>query len=66
LESMSRREAKTKLMALGARVSGSVSKNTDFVVAGKSAGGKLHKAEALGVAVVGEEKLLEWVGSSGK
>lgn len=61
LESMSRDEAKEKLRALGASVSGSVSKNTDFVVAGSDAGSKLDKAEALGVAVLSEAQFLKLI-----
>jgi DNA ligase (NAD+) len=51
---MPRDEAKARLLALGAKVSGSVSKKTDFVLAGEDAGSKLARAEALGVPVVDE------------
>ncbi|MFW5427114.1 MAG: NAD-dependent DNA ligase LigA [Methylophagaceae bacterium] len=61
LEEMSRSEAKEKLLALGAKVSGSVSKKTDFVVAGRDAGSKLTKAEKLEVTVVDEATLIEWL-----
>ena len=61
LEELSRSEAKEKLLALGAKVAGSVSKNTDFVVAGRDAGSKLTKAEGLGVKVVDESTLIEWI-----
>jgi DNA ligase (NAD+) len=61
LQTMSRSEAKEKLLALGAKVAGSVSKKTDFVVAGSDAGSKLSKAESLGVSVVGEDTLTAWL-----
>ncbi|OOZ38202.1 hypothetical protein BOW53_16300 [Solemya pervernicosa gill symbiont] len=59
LESMSRNEAKKKLQLLGAKVTGSVSKRTDYVVAGSEAGSKLVKAEALSVKVIGDDELQE-------
>jgi DNA ligase (NAD+) len=59
LSQMSRDQAKEKLMALGARVSGSVSKKTSVVVAGEEAGSKLTRAEELGVAVWDEARLIE-------
>lgn len=57
LSIMTREEATEKLIALGAKVAGSVSKNTSFVIAGENAGSKLKKAEELGVAVYDEEEL---------
>ncbi len=59
LESMTREEAGERLQALGAKVSGSVSKKTTAVIAGEKAGSKLTKAEALGVPVLDEAALLE-------
>tara|TARA_R110001606_G_scaffold399222_1_gene582346 strand:+ start:85335 stop:87347 length:2013 start_codon:yes stop_codon:yes gene_type:complete len=61
LEQLSRSEAKEKLLALGAKVAGSVSKNTDYVVAGRDAGSKLNKAESLGINVVDETTLINWL-----
>lgn len=61
-EAMTRNEAKAKLLALGAKVTGSVSKSTDIVIAGSKAGSKLTKAEALGVTVWDEAGLLELIG----
>jgi len=57
LSSMGRDEAKDKLEALGAKVAGSVSKKTSYVVAGAEAGSKLEKAQALGVPVLDEHGL---------
>ncbi|MDX5333392.1 MAG: NAD-dependent DNA ligase LigA, partial [Gammaproteobacteria bacterium] len=62
LESMTRDEAKARLMALGAKVSGSVSKKTTAVIAGAEAGSKLAKAEALGVTVLDEDGLQTLLG----
>ena len=54
---MGREEAKALLLAQGAKVSGSVSKKTHYVVAGEEAGSKLEKALALGVPVINEEEM---------
>jgi DNA ligase (NAD+) len=56
---MTRDEAQAALEAKGHQVAGSVSKNTDFVVAGEDAGSKLDKARSLGVTVLDEKKFLE-------
>ena len=58
LAAMGRSEAKERLQALGAKVAGSVSKKTDYLVAGEAAGSKLEKAERLGVPVLGEADFL--------
>ena len=57
-----RDEVKTALQARGARVTGSVSKKTDYLIAGEDPGSKLTKARDLGVAVVGEEGLADLIG----
>jgi DNA ligase (NAD+) len=58
LESMSRDEAKNRLQALGAKVSGSVSKKTGYVIAGANPGSKLTNAQELGVKILDESGLL--------
>ncbi len=62
LEKMGRNDAKAKLEALGAKVSGSVSAKTTCLLAGEKAGGKLAKAESLGVKVIDEAAFLEMLG----
>lgn len=59
LSSFSRDEAGARIIALGGKVTSSVSKNTDFVVAGEKAGSKLTKAESLGVKVLDESTFLK-------
>ncbi|MCF8090680.1 MAG: NAD-dependent DNA ligase LigA [Desulfotignum sp.] len=63
LTAMTRAEAKKNLLALGAKVTGSVSARTDFLVAGKEAGSKLAKARALHIPVLDEDRFLEMLGS---
>ncbi|MCR8632467.1 NAD-dependent DNA ligase LigA [Paenibacillus radicis (ex Xue et al. 2023)] len=62
---MSRDEAGKRLEAMGAKITGSVSKKTDIVIAGESAGSKLTKAQELGIRVIdNEQELLELLGEA--
>ncbi|HEU4617054.1 MAG TPA: NAD-dependent DNA ligase LigA [Gammaproteobacteria bacterium] len=61
LATMTREEAKERLEALGAKVAGSVSKKTDYVVVGENPGSKAERATELGVRIWTESDLLEWV-----
>ncbi|WP_367606240.1 NAD-dependent DNA ligase LigA [Legionella sp. W05-934-2] len=61
LATMSRDIAKEKLQELGAKVTGSVSAKTDYLIAGAEAGSKLEKAEKLGVAILSEEDFLKYL-----
>lgn len=64
LTTLSRDEAKDRLAALGAKVSGSVSKKTDLVIAGEAAGSKLVKAQELGITVIDEAEMIRLLGES--
>lgn len=62
LETMGRSEAKARAEALGAKVSGSVSKKTDYVVVGAEAGSKAKKAAELGLAILSEQEWVDLIG----
>ena len=59
LESMSRIEAKATLEALGAKMTGSISKNTDLVVAGENPGSKVIKANEIGITIINEKEFIK-------
>src|SRR5690606_2506563 len=65
LPSLTREQAETMIRRHGGSVTGSVSRKTDFVVAGEAAGSKLDKAQALGVAVIDEAALRAMAGEPG-
>lgn len=64
LEKLDRRQAETLIESLGGKASGSVSKKTDYVLAGESAGSKLTKARELGVRVLNEQEFFELIGET--
>ncbi|MFZ4212016.1 NAD-dependent DNA ligase LigA [Pantoea endophytica] len=63
LSQMNRDDAKERLLALGAKVSGSVSKKTDLLIAGEAAGSKLAKAQELGIPVIDEAEMIRLLGA---
>ena len=66
LETMTREEAEQKIRAAGGRVTSTVSRMTDFVVAGAEAGSKLRKATELGVKTLDEQALTAMLGGEGR
>ena len=62
LPTMKREEAAAKIESLGGKVSGSVSGNTDYVLAGAETGSKLDKAQKLGVKIIDEKEFLKICG----
>jgi DNA ligase (NAD+) len=64
LPTLSRAKATATIEAAGGRVTGSVSKSTDFLLAGEEAGSKLEKAKSLGITIIDEADLLRRVGSA--
>ena len=60
-ETLSREEAKEKLISLGASVTSSVSSKTDLVIAGEKAGSKLTKANTLGIKVISSDKYEDFI-----
>ncbi|WP_017347684.1 NAD-dependent DNA ligase LigA [Pantoea sp. A4] len=63
LSQMNRDDAKAQLTALGAKVSGSVSKKTDLLIAGEAAGSKLAKAQELGIEIIDEAEMIRLLGA---
>ena len=61
LDSMDRNSCKSRLLNLGAKVAGSVSKKTTAVICGSDPGSKFTKAQSLGVRIIYEEELLSWL-----
>ena len=66
LRTLKREEAKELIEAQGGKVSGSVSKKTDYVVAGEEAGSKLIKAQSLNIPVISEEELRNMLKKDGQ
>ncbi len=63
LSQMNRDDAKARLIELGAKVSGSVSKKTDLLIAGEAAGSKLAKAQELGIEIIDEAEMIRRLGA---
>ncbi len=61
LESYTRKEASDIIQGFGGKVSGSVSKKTDYVLAGKEAGSKLDRAKELGIKIIGEDEFMQTI-----
>ena len=61
LPSLSRKQAEDLIMNHGGKASGSVSKKTDYLLAGEAAGSKLSKAQQLGIPIIDEQTLLDWL-----
>lgn len=61
LPTLTRQQAEEMILSRGGKASGSVSKKTDYVLAGESAGSKLKKAQDLGITVIDEKTFLEWL-----
>ena len=66
LPTLSREDAESKLRDLGAKIGGSVSKQTTFLIAGEKAGSKLKKATEIGTPVIDEAAFLAWIGGGAK
>jgi DNA ligase (NAD+) len=64
LPNLKREEAAAKIEEAGGKVAGSVSKKTDYVIAGEEAGSKLDKAQKLGVKILNEQELLKLLGKT--
>ena len=66
LPTLSRNEAKSMIEAHGGKAAGSVSKKTDYVLAGEAAGSKLVKAQELGITIIDENEFLQMIGGKGE
>ena len=64
MERMGRKEIEALIERMGGKAAGSVSKKTDYVLAGENAGSKLEKAQALGVPVLNETEFFNWIGEA--